>query len=194
MINIKTDTKKLEYYLRGKKTEIPFATAMALTKTAKDVQSDMIEHTKQRYTIRKPWLEKGKYSIRTTPAKKNNLTAKVWNDAPFMMLHEKGGDKMPKGKYIAIPTADVKRNKKDIIPEAQRPRTLIDKGAYKAITKKGTALLLMKKGKKIVKYLYSLIEKATIKPTWEFEKTARKSAEKHWAKNMMEALRQVLSK
>lgn len=192
MIDVKIATKAVTERLKKLNQQLPYITAVSLTKTAQNVQKDMIDHTKKRFTIRKPWVDKGKFAIRITPAKKTNLIAKIWNDAPFMQIHEEGGEKKAKGKYVAIASANVKRNKKDLIPQGQRPTQLIDKGAFKVTSKNNVALLLIRKGRKGIQYLYSFLRNVRLKPTWNFKREALNSAGKHWRKNFDNILKDIM--
>jgi len=184
------DTRELKAKLKKQREEIPFATALALTKTAQDMQFDIIKETKKRFTIRKTWLEKGKYAVRITPANKRTLTAKVWNDAPWMQSFERGELRKPKRESFAVPTDQVKRNKRDIITRSNRPKQLTR--SFKIRTRQGNEILLIRRGKKVVKYVYSLIKSAKINPQWKFVETGTRSARKNWQKNINIALTKVL--
>ncbi len=77
------------------KTNHNLAFAKALTFTAEKVQQQLVPHTEEQFTIRKPWLSRGKYSIRKTPATPDNLVASVWNDAPWLVGQEEGETRTP---------------------------------------------------------------------------------------------------
>ena len=73
--------------------QMRFASAMALSRTAKDVRIGLLKHTRTLFTIRKNWLSSGRYSIRMQPAKRDDKPqyALVYSEAPWMIDHEKGG-------------------------------------------------------------------------------------------------------
>ena len=108
-----------------------------------------------------------------------------------MKLHETGGIKKPfKGKRIAIPTTNIKRTKKGLIGKAKRPRNL--KRSFWIKGKTGQELLMQRKTKKKVEAMYMMEKTAKIKPTFEFEKTGKKVAEKTFEKNFEAALTDAL--
>lgn len=109
--------------LGTKLNQIPFAVALALTRTAQDAQLEVRRGLRQRFTTRNNWVERG---ILFSSAKKDNLVATVFSRDDFMILQEKGGVKTPRGSSIAVP-ADAKVNKRGIITQANRPRALLAK-------------------------------------------------------------------
>ena len=185
------DTKQIRKQLSNLAREIPYATAVSLTKTAQDVQKDLIEHTKRVFTIRRNWLEKGKYAIRITPATKLTLQSRVWNDAPWMNLFEEGGTRKPQKRFFAVPQAEVKRNKKDMITKSNRPRNLTRSFLIKQ--KDTNRLMIFKRvSKKKIKFMYALSPDARIKSMWDFVKTGTVSIRRHWEKNVNEVLQKLL--
>lgn len=102
--------------------QIPFATALALTRTAQDIQSEVRRGLPQRFTLRNDWVRKG---IRIERAEKRNLQAKVYTKDDFMVLQETGGSKTPiDGKSIAVPEGIADRARK--ITRSMRPRAMMD--------------------------------------------------------------------
>ena len=54
----------MQKYLSNIERQIPFATALALTKTAKEVQREEIAHIRSAFTVRGSWLrEGGKFGV-----------------------------------------------------------------------------------------------------------------------------------
>lgn len=103
--------------LRGKINQIPFATALALTKTAQDAQLEVRRGLKSHFTIRNNFVEKG---ILFSAAKKDTMTAAVFSRDDFMVLQEKGGTKTPRGRSISVPMD----SKSGIVKRGKRPRDL----------------------------------------------------------------------
>lgn len=121
--------------------QIPFATAVALTRTARDANEAVRASLTKNFTIRSKGLIKG---WRIDPARKKdwpNCQAGVGSKDAFWLLHESGGTKRAKSGTIAIPTKLVKRTKAGRVPPSLRPSPLIDKG--KAYPEK-TAILKSK--------------------------------------------------
>ena len=75
LLDVRTDLKQAERYLQGlRKDQVPFATAYALTQTAKNAQSNIIEQMKRVFDRPKPYTLNGTY---VKPATKRNLVALV---------------------------------------------------------------------------------------------------------------------
>ncbi len=153
--------KKLDIF---QKQQVPYATAMALTWTAKSVQKKIRKKIGSVFTIRKQSFPK---SIKIIPAKKNSLVSEVYTKAPFASLQEEGGYKKPKHKHIAAPVYDsinsLKRRTK-----TNRPAYVllsVKKKAFIIKTKHGQEIIVKRetKRKKPLKFIYSLKSKARIK-------------------------------
>ena len=152
-----------------------FAVARALTATAKDAQEQVKLSMPSRFTIRRTWVQNG---IRIIPATRDTMTATVYSIDPFMSRQEDGADKTPaKDKYVAVPLANVRRNKKDLITKAQQPgripNSLVGKGGkmVASITTDNGEKFMVKlnakkkrsKGNRLT-FLYRLTPRAKIKP------------------------------
>ena len=172
-----------------------FATAQALTKTAKDAQKDEIDSLQQNFTLRGRWFEQSnKFGIKIKPAKKEDLKAIIYTNADWLELHETGGTKIPKGNTIAIPTSEVRRNKKDIITKANRPRNL--KNAFIITNRNGHKVLVQRKGRgkrKQLVFLYDLTVAANIPKRPTFYAPVLKSIEQNFQRNFETSLRRALA-
>lgn len=83
--------------------QIPFAVALALTRTAQDSQRNVRSHISENFTIRK---KSGGFanSIAIRPATKQNLNAEVYTMARFAALQQTGGTRQPDGSgKLAVP-------------------------------------------------------------------------------------------
>jgi hypothetical protein len=144
---------------------IQFGTAMGLTQTAKDGQSAVRSALKGTFTLRNSWSEpSNKFGIKIKPATKDDLSAEVRTMADWLNIHEEGGIKHAQSGRLAIPTDNVRRNKRLIIPRNQRPKGLARK-AFVLMTKKGPVLAQrISRGKrKGLIVLYGLETSARIK-------------------------------
>ena len=179
-----------QQYLSEVKKQLPFATALALTRTAKEVQREEIAHIRRAFTVRGTWLrEGGKFGVGITPASKQDLVALVESRAPWLEEHEEGTTRTPAGSHFAIPQADIRRTKTQIIAKSQRPTAL--KRAFKTQTKKGIPLLLQRVGRgkrSILRVMYQLTGKAKIEPRLRFIETGRAVVNRVWKQNFSEAL------
>jgi hypothetical protein len=105
--------------------QLQFASAVALTETARDAQDASIRAILSFFTVRSTWyLPSSPFGVRFRPADKSKLEAEVRSGAPWLDLHETGGTKLPLGKYLAVPTRFARPNERDIIPSDRRPRNL----------------------------------------------------------------------
>ena len=152
--------------------QLPKATALALSKTVGDAQLEIGKELPRLFTIRGPWWKKGsKFGIKIKAAEKSDPTptAEVGTDADWLQLHEGGGIKkrrmttgfkknlaaistnesfkrLVKGKnYIAIPTRNIKRTKREIIRRSMRPTRLTR--AFAIETRRGNVLIMNRPGR-----------------------------------------------
>lgn len=177
--------------------QIRFGVARGLTETAKEGQKAVVGAMKGTFTLRGRWFEQSnRFGIKIQPAKRDNLTAEIRTRADWLEMHEKGGIKRPKSSSrLAIPTENVRRNKRDIITKANRPGRLRGKRTFVIKTSKGDVLFQRKyKGKRShIVALYSLEPRARIKRQSTFftpiEKVVKRRAERNIWRSVQEALR-----
>lgn len=187
--------KKFGYFETINK-QIRFATAVALTKTAKQAQTAVLGALRENFTLRTNWAEpSSKIGIRIKPAKKDDLEAQVKTAANFLKLQDEGGEKLPKGKMLAIPTVNVKRNKRDLIAKANRPNALRGKRTFIIQTPRGPVLFQRKfKGKRSqIVALYNLEPKARISARPVFKRPVESTAMENFNKNFEEACKQAFA-
>jgi len=117
--------------------QIPFATAVALTRTAQDARTYIAGDASNRGRLEKYFELRGNRvakGIRIERAKKTdwpNPVAKVGTVDDFIALQITGGEKKPQkgASHIAVPTklVDRRRTAAGSIPKALKPRTLRDR-------------------------------------------------------------------
>lgn len=143
-----------------------FGTALGLTRTAKDAQAASVDAIKGTFTVRGRWFEQqNKFGIKIKPAKPADLTAEVKTAADWLDPHETGKDKHARSGRLAVPTENVRRNKRLIIPRNQRPAALRGKNTFVLQTAHGPVLFQrIKRGKrKGIVALYGLEQSVRIK-------------------------------
>jgi len=160
---------------------VTFGYARGLTRTAQKAQEDVVEGLRDKFTLRGRWWEKGnKYGIKIKPATTRNLESAVYTRANWLEIHEEGGTKEPsKSRYLSIPTENVRKNKKDIIRKARRPRNL--KNSF-VIRDGGQRLFMQRVGKgrrSSTRVMYVLDDRAKIEKKGTFLKASEKSVEKN---------------
>jgi hypothetical protein len=165
--------KQTQTGIRNPEKQVRFAIASACTKGAKAVQAADVRAIEGAFTIRTRWDVVGPYAVKVQAAKKddNPIVALVGTGADFIekFIREPEGStvlKLPQGEFIAIPTTNVRRTKRDLIRAAQRPRALRGKGDFVIPLKNGTLGLFQRQGRKGQKkavLLYRLVKRARIK-------------------------------
>lgn len=172
--------------------QINFGTALGLTNTAKEGQKAVMKSLGDTFTLRGQWFaQSNKYGIRIKMARRDDLSAEIKTAADWLAIHEKGGDKTPRsGSSIAVPTAEVRRNKRMIIAKAQRPNALRDKRTFVLNTKNGRVLFQRKfKGKrsKIVA-LYNLEPRVKVKKQSTFYEPIQEVVKKKLKDNIRDGI------
>ena len=86
------------------RNQVPFAMALALTRTVEEAREEARNRLPSQFTIRNTWVSKG---FRVERARKDNLVSTLWHKDAYMGLQQSGGEKRPKAaKSVAIPHGD----------------------------------------------------------------------------------------
>jgi hypothetical protein len=193
---------------------IRFATARALTMTARDAQTEIRKQLPQRFTIRRSWVSQG---VRINKATPQSLTATVFHMDEYLIRQEAGGVKTGKaggGNFtsdaiansvkgrrvkdsavnrVAIPTQNVLRTKSDIIKKSDLPS---GHGNKAFVIGKGSKQVLVRrfsKGKRAgLKVLYVLKPRAYVPARFEFRETGAKVALEKFPQNFQIAVSDAL--
>jgi hypothetical protein len=166
--------KITESGVRNPEKQVRFAIASSLTRTAKEIQTADRKALHGAFTIRSRWDEVGPLAIKVQPAKKdtNPITAWVGTGADFIEKFVEAPEgsmvvKLPQGEFLAIPTGNVRRTKRDIIRAAQRPRNLRGKRDIVLPMRNGRGMVLLQeqgRGRNTKRVaLYFLVRQARIK-------------------------------
>jgi hypothetical protein len=145
--------------------QVTFALAATLTAVAREAQAASVASIESTFTVRNNWDKPSNaMGIKALAATKDDLTAAVATRADW--LHEEARVKQPQrpGGELAIPTANVRRSKRDIIQRSQRPKALGAK-AFVVKTRNGPVLAYRRgrgKNKQLV-FLYRLKPSARIR-------------------------------
>lgn len=102
MIEIQVDTSVLDRRLARIAKELPFATAMALTLTAKAVAEDVTQQLPAIFDRPTPFTMK---AIGFRPATKGEPVSEVYirkNQAAYLKLQVEGGEQKPKGRALVL--------------------------------------------------------------------------------------------
>jgi hypothetical protein len=174
--------------------QLEFGTAVGLTQTAKDGQKAVQDALRGTFTIRNKWPEIGPYAIKIKPATKNDLSSEVRTAADWLAVHETGGDKTAKSGDVAVPTDQVRRNKRLIIPRGQRPKGLGAK-VFVLQTKHGPVLAQrISRGKrKGLIILYGLEKSVRIKKQSTFFSPIEAIVKRNLDKNIKAGIQKALA-
>lgn len=125
MLSIRSNADAVAKLMAAAARQVPFATANGLNATVKDVQTEQRKVMSRNFAIRRQdFIEKHGVKIMEF-ANKTKLVTVIGNDpkANFLTKFEDGGEKRARaGRNLAVPRG-VKRNKRDIITPANRPKS-----------------------------------------------------------------------
>ena len=171
--------------------QIQFGTALGLTRTAKAAQSASVDAIKSTFTVRGRWFEQGnRFGIKVRPATPAKMQAEVGTLADWLDPHETGKDKQARSGRVAVPTDQVRRNKRMIIPRGQRPGALRGKNTFVLDTKRGPVLFqrLTRGKRKGLVALYGLEKSVKIRKQSTFYEPIGKVVKDQLNKNIREGI------
>lgn len=208
-IKVEMDARDAMRDLRGiKREQFPFAYAAALTETAKLAQTAVQVKTRLSFNLHTEYIPRG---IRITPAKKRDVVqmGMAWSSVytsdaitSFMVIHEEGGIKDPRGKVLSVPTTGIRqysfKTARGAVKKRWQPKGLLrgytgrtgtrkrKKGRLSRqafiLPKKGAqpAMLVRRvsRGERGLELLYVFTPQARIEPRWGFEDTVQRTADK----------------
>ncbi len=184
--------------------QIPFATSLALTRTAQAIQADVRQDLSQRFVIRRDWISRG---IRIRPASKTNLRAEVGSVDPFMARQELGGVKTAKGGgSVSIPLVQgqggpggARKTITTVTPPSRWPKAMLSRpGYFVGPTRSGKTGLWQRQGgrgknaRRRIRLMYVFQQGVRVKARWGFRGRAEAMVARRfpgeWAKAMAEAM------
>lgn len=109
--------------------QLPYATSLALTRTAQSAQDVLRQRLSRHFTVRSNWVARG---IQVQAANKRDtlrrMHAIVGSLDPFMERQELSGTKRGRsGKDVAVPL-DIRQNKRAVTRPGKWPKALLRKG------------------------------------------------------------------
>lgn len=190
------------------KNQIPFATAVALNDTAKDVRGQIINDTwpgditQRNKNFMKAALTPISKRNAEVWATKRNLRAVIGTTRPkmqrdYLQRLTEGGTKTPRGRHLAIPSSQntVTRLQGGAIKKADRPRQLLNrKGVFiQKLVRSGDMAIMRRVGKDRypVQMLYLLEPSGQIKKQFGFYDDANTTARRAFGKNFALAFKRA---
>ena len=153
--------------------ELPFATAAALSDTARAATERLQDSLSETFTLRNRGLRRG---IRWKRAEKRDwprpyalVYVAPW--AGFLALHATGGIKRPVrgAKTVAVPTSRVRRTSSGRVRKSDRPGTIMRRATGEIGTIRRTLVVRIRGGRRLSKRVgvyYTLKSQVMIKPKW----------------------------
>lgn len=123
-----------------RKSQLPYAIAVGLTRTVKAKQAVIWALLPQEFIIRRPgWARSG---IRITPALKTRFEAVIQDINEYMGRQQTGGAKLPKfGRYVAVPLRGAKASPRSLVRAEDSPHSVMERGGF--IREKSNGKLIM---------------------------------------------------
>lgn len=189
------------------RSQLPFATARALTKTVQQAQSfvrgDLLP---AHFTLRRPtWAKQG---VRITPATKQKLEASVQDINPYMGLQQTGGEKIPYGNYLAVPLSGARPTPRSLVSADNLPHAVMERGgfirgnvmyavAFKAgrrgrVSRAIGGIQKAANWERKVVPMYALVKRAVLRPRYEFVEKVSEAAQAHFDVNFAESFQQAV--
>jgi hypothetical protein len=192
--------------------QIPYATALMLTRLAQDGQAEVRRELPQRFIIRRAaWAEGG---VVITPATKSRLVSEVVDRNYYMVLQETGGEKFFFMKDVAIPLEGARSTPQAIVKPSDYPHAVMAQGGFIRKNAQGLAIMYRvarkyqrrgrRGGQKVIGPLnaqrtgdivpmWLLVKQAEVKPAYQMEETVAAvvdaNAERRWLQAADEAIR-----
>lgn len=182
--------------------QIPFATALALTKTAQAAQTEIRRELPHRFEIRNQFVSRG---VKIQPATKASQEAAVYWQAPVasrrefaqsLARQETGGTKTPAKKWLAVPQKAVKRTGGGMIPKRLKPAAALrSKRTFIAPNTSGgeTIYRRLTKRRYPIVALYTLTDRANVRGALEFVPTARDVARRVYKREFGKAFAKAIA-
>jgi len=190
--------------------QIPYATALSLTRTAQDSQAVIRDQVLPKEFIlrRASWARSG---IRITAATKRVLMAAIEDINKYMELQETGGTKLPYKDMLAVPLSGARPTLRSLIRFEDYPAQVMARGGF--INKVGSTLVMfavaLKRGRqkglsrrvkgfaqakwaRQVIPMYALVPRATIPARYGFVKAVGQVVQARWRGNFEAAFQQAV--
>ncbi|MCP4352303.1 MAG: hypothetical protein GY795_43145 [Desulfobacterales bacterium] len=174
--------------------QLPFATALALTNTAKKAQEKLRQGLGSKFTMRRTWVAKG---IQVKAANKRQplhlMEAIIGSKDEFMLRQELGGVKKGRsGHRIAIPVG-ARRTRKSVTTKRSWPTQVLKrKNVFILEQKFGREAIIQRNKSGDIKLLYLLQRKVKVKKRWDFRETVNEVAQEQFNSQFNKAFDRAL--
>ena len=203
MVKVELQATAAQRAIEGFEKQLPFFTARALTRTARDAAGTVKSHLGDHFELRTTWLQRG---IRFDKATKRSLTSVVGSKDRFMRLQAMGGEKQGQGKTgtVAVPiTGGPARPSFDKkITPAKLPAKLLraTKGKNKpfvapvsAGSKEKAIWRRLKKSRYPIAMVYKFDGSVKYQKRWPLKQDTLDAVRKVWPAHAVQALEDALA-
>lgn len=170
-------------------TQIPFAIALTLTRTARDARQALARNLAGEFTVRNTYTAR---RLRFEMATKTNFVARVGHLDDYMERQAEGGTKTPRKTTIAIPTKALRaRAPGGITSRKFWPSSLLrSKTAFmRPLAAGGSGIFSVAKGDEEPELLYVLRKSVKVPVRWPFRRTVEDMTDDRIKANAQKALR-----
>jgi hypothetical protein len=183
--------------LRGVLTfdsQLLYAAAVALTKTTKQSQSEVIDTIRRTFTTRGTWyLPSSRFGVRITPATKERLESSLKTGADWLIPHETGQDKVAQGGgLLAVPIVGPGRPRPTRASKVRadlKPSALGRRGVV--LQTRGGPVLFYRQDRRLVAF-YGLERRARIRKRSTVIEPTVQTFGKQFGPNFAEAVAEAL--
>lgn len=169
-----------EYFRAAGSRDLPITMAATLSRLAAKAQREIRILLGEHFILRRPaWARSG---VRIEPATKSKWVAAVKDINPYMELQQTGGEKIPYGKFIAVPLSGARPTPASLIAAHNRPHAVMAAGGF---IRNGImyAVLIGKPRGRAQRFtgrvvpMYVLVSSAEEKPRYGFDLAVEKVVE-----------------
>lgn len=189
-VTVRFDTRDYKRQVEGfLRDQLPFATALALTRTAQRAQEALKVELRRDFTLRTKWVSKG---IRIRPAKKRDLISRVGTLDSFMAPQALGGTKRARGAggQLGVPV-QARPRPRSRTPRSKWPGKLREKERHFVADLRGRGPALWRRvgrGGRRLRLMYVLEPQVRIPPRWPFLKRVERAVDRNFQREMLVAL------
>ncbi len=183
--------------VRDLEKKLKKAVAKALNQAGQEAADASRAAIQRSFTLRTPWWQPGNaMGLKQKFAKPDSLTAAISTRAHWLDIHETGGQKRPQqGQSVVVPTAEVKRNAKGLIPKTVRKKILDPNSTkyFRLETRKGPVIAerVGKRNNQRLRILFGLEPQVRIKKQNTFSEPITRAVKARFPAILKEQIDQI---
>lgn len=170
---------------RIEREQLPFGTALALTRTAEDIKKNTEKTLARRLDRPTPFTQRGLFLLKAT---KRKLVASVGFktiQSGYLNFVERGGTRLPKRRAIVLPEG-VRLNRYGNMPRGKVGKLLARKDTFSGTVGGTPGIWQRTKGR--LKLLVAYVGRASYRPQLHFMSSAYKTAQARFYINFRRAM------